>query len=122
MLPFQKNRTDSAIKIHETETQGESRSPILAAFQNIPRNLRKAESQSNALISKTRQSIPSLISVENARHESMNISTGAYHEQNDDKKSLEIKYRRLRNNADVSQNLPDCQNEDNFSTIPSRMI
>ena len=39
IVVFQKKRTDRAIKTHEMETQGESRSPILAAFQNIPRNL-----------------------------------------------------------------------------------
>jgi hypothetical protein len=79
---IQKNRTDRAIKIHETDTQGESRSPILAAFQNIPRNLSRVLSRIRMTQKMCEhESLPRFVSVQDTWHESMHICTCAYHEE-----------------------------------------
>ncbi len=92
-------RTDIAMNIHDTETQGDNLSPIRAAFQNIPKNLTSAKYfkkkryiiqnihvQKNILI----QFLPSFVSVQDARHESMNVGAGTDNQQDNDEQRLKI--------------------------------
>ena len=104
---IQKNKTDNAISIHEIDTQGESRSPILAAFQNIPRSLQEKQL---SLVGKCPDYneicciiIPGFVSVQYARHERMNVSTGANDEEDDNEKRLKVEDCRLQEKRSEDQ-------------------